>query len=84
MRSTAQQDSLARGGDGHTSAGLRPRLVTAEDDLCADLVFSVNVIHHVAARLAHFAEALRVLRPSARLCTDTEDEAMICARRLSR
>lgn len=42
-----------------------------------DLIFSVNVIHHVADRRAYFQEAHRVLRPGGRVCTVTESEAMV-------
>ncbi len=36
------------------------------------LVYSVDVIHHVADRPAFFAEAARVLAPGGRLCTVTD------------
>jgi SAM-dependent methyltransferase len=45
-----------------------------------DLVFSVDVIHHVADKPAFYREAARVLRPSGRLCTAT-DSAEIIRRR---
>jgi ubiquinone/menaquinone biosynthesis C-methylase UbiE len=37
-----------------------------------DLVFSVDVIHHVDDHAAHFGEVQRVLRPGGRVCTVTD------------
>jgi len=45
-----------------------------------DLLFSVDVIHHVGDQGAFFREAHRVLRPGARVCTVT-DSADIIRRR---
>jgi ubiquinone/menaquinone biosynthesis C-methylase UbiE len=42
-----------------------------------DLVFSVDVIHHVVDRLAYIREALRVLKPGGKLCTVTDSEWVI-------
>ena len=42
-----------------------------------DLVFSVNVIHHVLNPRNHFREALRVLRPGGSICTVTDSTDMI-------
>jgi SAM-dependent methyltransferase len=41
-------------------------------DASFDLIFSVDVIHHVGDRDAFFTEARRVLRPGGRLCTATD------------
>jgi SAM-dependent methyltransferase len=46
-----------------------------------DVVFSVDVIHHVADRAAYFREAHRVLTPGGRLCTVTDSEEIIRTRR---
>ena len=45
-----------------------------------DLVFSVNVIHHVADRPASFGEAHRVLAPEGKVCTVTDSEEIIRTR----
>ncbi|MER3438994.1 MAG: hypothetical protein C4346_16180 [Chloroflexota bacterium] len=37
-----------------------------------DLVFSVDVVHHISDRLAAFREARRVLRPRGWCCTVTD------------
>lgn len=42
-----------------------------------DLVFSVDVIHHVGDRAAYFREAYRVLKPGAKVCTVTDSEDII-------
>jgi SAM-dependent methyltransferase len=39
-----------------------------------DVVYSVDVIHHVGDRLAYFGEAFRVLRPGGLLITVTDSE----------
>jgi ubiquinone/menaquinone biosynthesis C-methylase UbiE len=45
-----------------------------------DLVFSVDVIHHVSDRPAYFREANRVLKKSARVCTVTDSEDILYRR----
>jgi ubiquinone/menaquinone biosynthesis C-methylase UbiE len=42
-----------------------------------DLVFSVDVIHHVEDRPAHFREASRILRSGGLVCTVTDSEEII-------
>lgn len=42
-----------------------------------DLVFSVDVIHHVSDRPAYFREAYRVLKAGGRVCTVTDSEQII-------
>jgi SAM-dependent methyltransferase len=42
-----------------------------------DLVFSVDVIHHVADRASFYREAFRVLSPDGRVCTVTDSELTI-------
>ncbi|MGI9252438.1 MAG: class I SAM-dependent methyltransferase, partial [Thermomicrobiales bacterium] len=45
-----------------------------------DLVYSVDVIHHVNDRPAFFAETHRVLRPGGKLCTATDSHHDITRR----
>jgi SAM-dependent methyltransferase len=42
-----------------------------------DLVFSVDVIHHVNDHAAYFGEVFRVLAPGGRICTVTDSEWII-------
>ena len=42
-----------------------------------DLVFSVDVIHHLGNRLTYFREAYRVLRAGRKICTVTDSEWII-------
>jgi len=46
-----------------------------------DLLFSVDVIHHVTNRPAFFREAARVLTPGGRICTVTDSAEDIVRRR---
>jgi SAM-dependent methyltransferase len=45
-----------------------------------DVVFSVDVIHHVGNRRAYFREAYRVLKMGGKLCTVTDSEDIIRGR----
>ena len=47
------------------------------EDTFFDLLFSVNVIHHVLDPGRHFEECLRVLTPGGRVCTFTDSTDMI-------
>jgi ubiquinone/menaquinone biosynthesis C-methylase UbiE len=42
-----------------------------------DLMFSVDVIHHITDRKKAFSEAMRVLRPKGRLCIVTDSEEIL-------
>jgi SAM-dependent methyltransferase len=59
----------------HLLQGKAERLDCPDGSL--DLVFSVDVIHHVVDRPAYFREAWRVLRKGARVCTVTDSEQII-------
>jgi ubiquinone/menaquinone biosynthesis C-methylase UbiE len=42
-----------------------------------DLIYSVDVIHHVTDRPAYFAEVMRALKPGGKVCTVTDSEWII-------
>jgi SAM-dependent methyltransferase len=46
----------------------------------ADLVFSVDVVHHLHAVPEYLAEARRVLRPNGRFCLATDSERILATR----
>lgn len=46
-----------------------------------ELIFSVDVIHHVKGHLEYFQEAFRTLKPGGRICTATDSEWVIRNRR---
>ncbi len=76
------EEMLATARD--TSATVTSRAGSAEQlDLepgSFDLVFSVDVIHHVSDRAAYFGEAFRVLTPGGLVCTVTDSEWIISHR----
>jgi len=47
-----------------------------------DLIFSIDVIHHVGDKAAFYREAARVLAPGGRLCTVTDSADMIRRREI--
>ena len=51
--------------------------ILAFPDTSIDLVFSVDVIHHVCDRAAYYLEAFRVLKPGGLVCTVTDSEDII-------
>jgi SAM-dependent methyltransferase len=71
MRGTAQ----GRLPEGRVHAGQAERLEVPGGPF--DLVFSVDVIHHVGDRPAYHREAFRVLKRGGRFCTVTDSEEII-------
>lgn len=65
----------ARPGDVELALGDATRLGFADNSF--DLVFSVDVIHHIDAKADFYKEAYRVLGPGRRLCTMTHAEELI-------
>ena len=65
----------ARPGDVEFTLGDATRLGFADESF--DLVYSVDVIHHIDAKEDFYEEAYRVLGPGGRLCTMTHSEALI-------
>lgn len=57
------------------SAGTAAHLAFPDDRF--DLLYSVDVIHHVEQRDRFFSEAHRVLKPGGLICTLTHSEAML-------
>jgi SAM-dependent methyltransferase len=74
---SAEMLSRARERSGRISfqSGKAERLDSPTD--LFDLVFSVDVIHHLDDHLTHFREAYRVLREGRRVCTVTDSEWII-------
>jgi ubiquinone/menaquinone biosynthesis C-methylase UbiE len=70
----------AQPGPVHWLVGRAEQLPFGDDSL--DLVFAVDVIHHVTDRPAYFREAARVLGPGGRLCTVTDSADMIRRREI--
>jgi SAM-dependent methyltransferase len=67
-------------------AGVPPRILVGRAEHLGvaagqfDLIFSVDVIHHVIDRDAGYREAFRVLRKGGRACTVTESDVMLRTR----
>ncbi len=51
-------------------------------DKSFDLIFSVDVIHHVPDKAAFYREVVRTLRPGGRVCTTTDSEEIIRRREI--
>ncbi|MEK7477417.1 MAG: class I SAM-dependent methyltransferase [Candidatus Coatesbacteria bacterium] len=69
----------SRSGSVAFSAGTAEEPGVAEGGF--DLIFTVDVIHHVRDRMAYFAKALGLLRPGGRICTVTDDREIILSRK---
>ncbi len=67
--------ALARGAQVQFGPGSAEQLPF--EDRQFDLVFSVDVIHHVDAQPAYYREAYRVLKPGGQVCTVTDSEWII-------
>ena len=65
----------ARHPKGHFSLASAEELAFPADFF--DLVFSVDVIHHVHDRPAYFRQAYDVLKPGGQICTVTDSEQII-------
>lgn len=60
--------------------GRAEQLGVADDTF--DLIFSVDVIHHVAGKAAFYREVARTLRPGGHVCTVTDSEEIIRRREI--
>ena len=47
------------------------------EDKFFDLLFSIDVIHHITSTISYFHEAFRVLKPAGTICTITDSERII-------
>jgi ubiquinone/menaquinone biosynthesis C-methylase UbiE len=65
----------AKSGRVHVSLGRAESLSSPPNFF--DLVFSVDVVHHVEDRPAYYREAYRVLKDGGRVCTVTDSEWII-------
>jgi ubiquinone/menaquinone biosynthesis C-methylase UbiE len=68
-------------GEARGKVGVRVRLGKGEklefSSTFFDLVFTVDVIHHLGDRGAYFREAYRVIEPGGKICTVTDSEWII-------
>jgi SAM-dependent methyltransferase len=69
------EKARARGVQARLAVGRAEQL--GFDDAAFDFIFSVDVIHHVRDRAAHYLEAFRVLVPGGHVCTVTDSEEII-------
>lgn len=67
--------ALARGARVQFGPGSAEQLPFADGQF--DLVFSVDVIHHVGDQAAYYREAYRALKPGGQVCTVTDSEWII-------
>ncbi len=65
----------ARSGRVHWRQGTGEALPFPDDFF--ELIYSVDVIHHIQGRADYFAEAQRVLKPGGHICTVTDSEEII-------
>lgn len=70
--------AASRGGSVHFQQAAAEELPFPDSRF--DLLFSVDVIHHVGERDAFFREGMRVLKPGGLICTATDDEQLIRTR----
>jgi ubiquinone/menaquinone biosynthesis C-methylase UbiE len=77
---STQMVAKARQRSQHVRFCLGRAEALAFPDASFDLVFSVDVIHHVVDRPALYTEAWRVLRPGGLVCTVTDSEDIIRSR----
>lgn len=76
MLALAQAHNNAKGIDWRL--GHAQQLPFADETF--DLVYSVDVSHHIPQRLHYFEEAWRVLKPGGKICTVTDSEWIISHR----
>jgi SAM-dependent methyltransferase len=79
VEQSEQMRTHAANGSFTILAGDAEHLQFANDTF--DLVYSVDVIHHLGNRDEYFREVARVLRPGGRVCTVTDSEDDIRGRR---
>jgi ubiquinone/menaquinone biosynthesis C-methylase UbiE len=70
--------AAAHPGAAHWLQGRAEQLVFAARAF--DLVFSVDVIHHVSDKASFYRQAARTLRPGGRICTVTDSREIILQR----
>ena len=71
-------EAVSRGSEVHFAVGDAAKLALAADRF--DLVFSVDVIHHIGPTgrlVSYYEEARRVLKEGGRVCTVTHSEALL-------